>query len=285
MTDAECVAFLQWALPQLHLRWPGFRRVRRQVCRRIDRRRAALGLANTAAYRSLLEVTPGEWAVLDGLCRVTISRFARDHAVWSELVTDVLPRLAREASVAGRRAVRAWSAGCGAGEEPYTLVIAWELAVAPCWPGVALDVLATDIDEVQLGRAVAASFPEGALRELPEDWRRAAFERRNDHEQLREQFRARVRFLRHDVRTAPLDGPFDLVLCRNLAFTYFDEPTQRRTAASLRAVTRAGGVLVLGVHERLPEGVAGWAPYARCIHVADGERPASTSPVTSLSSI
>lgn len=58
MTDAECVAFLQWALPRLHLRWAGFRRVRRQVCRRIDRRRAALGLANTAAYRGLLEATP-----------------------------------------------------------------------------------------------------------------------------------------------------------------------------------------------------------------------------------
>lgn len=221
MTDAECVAFLQWALPRLHLRWAGFRRVRRQVCRRIDRRRAALGLANTAAYRSVLEATPGEWAVLDGLCRVTISRFARDHAVWSELV-------------------------------------------------------ATDIDEVQLGRAATASFPAGALRELPEAWRRAAFESRNDQEQLRERLRAKVRFARHDVRTTPLDGPFDLVLCRNLAFTYFDDPTQREVAALLRATTRPGGVLVLGIHERLPERVAGWAPYARCIHVADGEQPAAT---------
>jgi hypothetical protein len=30
----------------------------------------------------------------------------------------------------------------------------------------------------------------------------------------------------------PPDGPFDLVLCRNLAFTYFDEPVQHQVAAS-----------------------------------------------------
>lgn len=209
--------------------------------------------------------------MLDGLCRVTISRFARDHAVWSELVAYVLPRLAREASAAGRRAVRAWSAGCGAGEEPFTLAIAWELAIAPQWPSIELEVMATDIDEIQLARAAVASFPAGALRELPEVWHRAAFEPRNDQEQLHERFRAKVRFARHDIRTTPPDGPFDLVLCRNLAFTYFDDATQRDVAALLRAVTRPGGVLVLGIHERLPERVAGWAPYSRCVHVADGE--------------
>jgi chemotaxis protein methyltransferase CheR len=31
MSDQECVEFLQWALPQLGLRWPGFRKVRRQA--------------------------------------------------------------------------------------------------------------------------------------------------------------------------------------------------------------------------------------------------------------
>jgi chemotaxis protein methyltransferase CheR len=34
----DCVAFLQWALPRLALNWPGFRRVRRQVCRRLQQR-------------------------------------------------------------------------------------------------------------------------------------------------------------------------------------------------------------------------------------------------------
>ena len=31
MTDRERIDFLQWALPRLGLRWPGFRMVRRQM--------------------------------------------------------------------------------------------------------------------------------------------------------------------------------------------------------------------------------------------------------------
>jgi chemotaxis protein methyltransferase CheR len=49
MRDEQCVRFLQWALPQLHMRWPGYRKVRRQVCRRIDRRIQELGLAGVEA--------------------------------------------------------------------------------------------------------------------------------------------------------------------------------------------------------------------------------------------
>ncbi len=268
MTDSDCVAFLQWALPQLHLSWPGFRKVRRQVCRRIDRRRAELGLADLAAYRARLAAKRDEWTVLDEMCRITISRFARDRAVWVELAADVLPRLASEARLAGRTSVRAWSAGCGAGEEPFTLAIAWELAVAPWWPGLALDVVATDIDEVQLGRAAVASFPPGALRELPDEWRRAAFDETGGELRLRDRFRARILFARHDIRTTPPAGPFDLVLCRNLAFTYFDEPVQRQAAASLRGVLRTGGVLVVGIHEQVPSGAASFTPLSRSIYVA-----------------
>jgi hypothetical protein len=38
MTDSECVHFLQWCLPKLHLRWLGSRKVRRQICKRVSRR-------------------------------------------------------------------------------------------------------------------------------------------------------------------------------------------------------------------------------------------------------
>lgn len=59
---AEAVAFLEWALPRLYLRWRGFRRVRRQVVRRIRKRIAALALADLDACRAYLvaEALPGD---------------------------------------------------------------------------------------------------------------------------------------------------------------------------------------------------------------------------------
>jgi hypothetical protein len=36
MKDPDCIAFPQWALPCLGHRWPGYRKVRRQVCKRVQ---------------------------------------------------------------------------------------------------------------------------------------------------------------------------------------------------------------------------------------------------------
>ncbi len=64
MKDSDCVEFLQWALPRLNMRWAGFRKVRRQVCKRIGRRLAELGLTSLKQYRNRLESDPAEWSKL-----------------------------------------------------------------------------------------------------------------------------------------------------------------------------------------------------------------------------
>ena len=127
MDDAACVRFLQWALPYLHLRWEGFRRVRRHVCRRLPRRLRELSLPDLNAYRMWLQSNPSEWSWLDEACRITISRFHRDRAVWECIRASVLPALARAAQQRADRRIRCWSAGCASGEEAWTLVFAWRV--------------------------------------------------------------------------------------------------------------------------------------------------------------
>jgi chemotaxis protein methyltransferase CheR len=245
VTDAECVDFLQWALPRLGLRWQGFRKVRRQVCRRVSRRIADLGLGEAGAYRSYLERNAQEWDALAGLCRVTISRFWRDRAVFEALRDLVLPELGSSVS--------AWSAGCASGEEPYSLVLAAAEA------GVQIHVVATDIDPVLLERARRGCYPESSLRDLPANLRARAFE----DGRLRPEYREPVDFLRHDVRDAAPGGPFDLTLCRNLVFTYYADELQREIGRHLASSVRAGGALVVGVHEALPDALDRLAPWPR----------------------
>jgi chemotaxis protein methyltransferase CheR len=253
--EGECVAFLQWALPRLGRRWAGYRKVRRQVCRRARRRAEALGLASLAQYRERLERDPDEWSELDALTNITISRFYRDRGVFAFLDSDVLPALAET----GRGLVRAWSAGCASGEEPFTLAIMWELAIAS---DARLEIVATDVEPVMLRRAAKGRYPASALRELPGPWRDAAFVRAGDEWELASRFRRQVRLVRHDIRSEPPDGPFDLVLCRYLAFTYFDDAGQRATVRRLAGASRPGAALVLGTHEALPRGEPGFDPWA-----------------------
>ncbi|MEW6519278.1 MAG: protein-glutamate O-methyltransferase CheR [Thermodesulfobacteriota bacterium] len=268
MKDSECIELLQWALPRLGLRWPGFRKVRRQVCRRLARRLGELGLDGVAAYRNLLKERSGEWQELDRLCRITISRFLRDREVYDFLADPVFPALAVQARARGEAALRCWSAGCCAGEEPYTLALLWQYLLAPQLAGeVRLEIVATDVDPAMLARARAGRYGRGSLRELPAEWVRGSFRREQDDFVLSEPVRSRVAFLCHDLRDEPpFAAQFQLILCRNLAFTYFDAASQLAVLARLCRSLRPGGALVIGCHERLPDHelpLTVWQPHAK----------------------
>jgi chemotaxis protein methyltransferase CheR len=262
MLDSDCVAFLQWALPRLGYRWPGFRKVRRQVCKRIKRRLQELDLADLEAYRQYLATRPEEWARLDTCCGITISRFGRDREVFRRLMTDILPALARRQLAEGQAAIRIWSAGCGAGEEPYSLTV---LAEDTDLSGMALSITATDSNSHQIERARATVYPGSSLRELSPAVRREAFELiDNDTYRLRDPYRRAVSFSVQDIRQELPAGPFDLILLRNLAFTYFDLELQRQTLIAVVAKLAPGGFLVVGSHEQLPEALPSLPPLTRC---------------------
>ena len=251
MADADCVAFLQWALPRLDLRWLGFRKVHGQVCKRLKRRMKELGLSGFAAYRARLEADPDEWAVLDGLCHITISRFFRDSRVFEALGQRILPEIATRAAQE-RREAHFWSAGCASGEEPYTLKIIWDLAVASDFPSVSCSVVATDVDDVMLERARKGCYPKGSLRELPETFVIQGFDKVDRLYCVRPRHREGVSLLLQDLRSEAPNGPFDLILCRNVAFTYFEAPLQGEVLSRLVERLAAPGYLVIGAQERLP---------------------------------
>lgn len=253
----DCVGFLQWCLQRLGLHWPGYRRVHRLVCKRLNRRKAELGLGGFAEYRSWIEAHPDEWAHIDAMCRIPISRFYRDRDVFAALGATVLSAVAALAVRQERNTIRCWSAGCAAGEEPYTLVLAWHYQVAHDWPDIALRVIGTDADEMAISRAGMACYAASSLKELPESWRRTAFQPRSGLLCLKPELRDCVELRLQDVRTAMPDGPFGIILCRNLAFTYFAAAMQQQVLTGMLDRLVSGGFLVLGKHEALPEGAYG----------------------------
>ena len=259
----DCIAFLQWALPQLSLSWRGFRKVRGQVCKLIRRRTESLGLEGLAAYRDYLERHHQEWTILDGFCRITISRFYRDQNMFRVLGEHVLPQLAQQAAKKNGN-VTCWSAGCASGEEVYTLKILWDLSIPEDYSHVAFRLLGTDIDEAVLARASTGCYQEGSLKEIPSGWIERCFERRGNDLCIKSELRQNVSFLRQDIRRHMPRGPFDLVLCRNLVLTYFERSLQTDVLRRLTARLKCGGYLVIGAHEAMPESVTGFQPLSRC---------------------
>ena len=79
-------------------------------------------------------------------------------------------------------------------------------------------------------------------------------------------YREGVTFVEQDVRRAAPPGPFDLILCRNVAFTYFDEAGQRDVLRTIVDRLAPGGALVIGRGESPPGDVLGlevWSAKSR----------------------
>lgn len=243
---------LAWALPRLGLDARSFQRLGKQVKKRIGRRVSELGLGDLSAYRAYLESHPEEWRELDARCYVTISRFFRDARVFRLLEQLALPELAASAEVEGRRELSLWSAGAAGGEEAYSLALLWHFRLAEAHPTLSLRVLATELDAVSLARAARRAYPPGCLREVPADIREAAFEKHQAALVLRPEHAEGVRFERADLRRELPPGPFDLIACRNVAFTYFDAASRRALLPRLLERLRPGGFLWIGTREALP---------------------------------
>jgi chemotaxis protein methyltransferase CheR len=132
--------------------------------------------------------------------------------------------------------------------------VLFRLGLLPMFQGLRLELLATDADEALLDRARRGCYPPGTLRELPHEWTARAFALTVEGEQyIASEFQEDITFRCEDLRVEMPDGPFHLVLCRNVAFTYFAPPLQREVLARLVKRLVPGGLLVIGAHESLPE--------------------------------
>ena len=258
MKDSDCVDFLQWALPKMHMQWKGFRKVRKQVCKRIEQRLNTISLNDIRSYRNYLETHTEEWSELSNLCGITISRFYRDKKVFSSLEKEYLPNLLNQLSKKGKSTLKVWCVGCSSGEEPYTLSIIWQQILSKGFPNYIIEILATDTDENVIKRAEKACYSYSSIKNLPAPLLNIAFTHKDETYCLKPKFQQGVEFKRHDVRQKFPHRIFDVILCRNLVFTYFDITLQKKILADFKRHLTPNGLLVLGVRERLPNTAEGF---------------------------
>lgn len=243
------------------MQWSGFRKVRRQVCKRVHRRIHELQLSGFQAYRKFLETSQEEWELLDSYCRITISRFYRDHVLYDYLGTQVLPQYIH--AHPQRDQYTCLSLGCASGEEPYTMAILWKQAISDQFPGKSLRIIAMDLDPVLLERAEKAAYSAASLRELPAEWRESAFTREEEMFVLKPGYKGMVEFVQADIRKHRFTGSYQIVCCRNLVATYYSPALQVLLFRKIRKAMTEGAILLLGTHEALPDGVHGFRRDSR----------------------
>ncbi len=219
---------------------------------RISERMERLGL-DADQYSSFCRADAKECAKLADTVAIHVSSFFRNPIVFEILAQSVLPRLMEE-----KNEIRVWSAGCAAGEEPYSVAILIQEELKKNQRAdVHSMIFATDIDQEILRAAEKAVYSKESLKDtklhLVETW----FSPKADGFELCPDMKKRVHFstdnLLADHSAAPADsifGSFDLILCRNVLI-YFTQEKQKQILRRLYASLAKGGVLVLGDSEML----------------------------------
>lgn len=149
-----------------------------------------------------------------------LTYFMREKKHFDYIGEVLLPQYEKDGKTSE---IRAWSAGCSSGEEPYTMA----MTIMDYYgqrPTPKISILASDISQKVLATAQQGIYPAEGLGDLPPGWLNKYFDKVGPEQyQVKEQVRNCVTF-----RTVNLmdpfrfKAPFEMIFCRNVMI-YFEK--------------------------------------------------------------
>ncbi len=179
--------------------------------------------------------------------------FYREKVHYDFFMETILPEVMNQAKRKKDPSIRIWSAGCSSGEEPYNLgmlLLEFLGAEKQNWK---TGILATDISERVLQKAINGVYNEGNVAHLPQKLKSRYMKKQPDqtwrvNEAVRDLilFR-RLNLLREDY---PFKQKFQVIFCRNVMI-YFDPPTREKILRNFYRYSEPGSYLIIGHSESL----------------------------------
>jgi chemotaxis protein methyltransferase CheR len=249
MEAGEFAAIAEYAKTTFGLHLPLAKK--EMVFARLIKRLRRLGLRDFSTYLAYIQHKDNAVERSEFLSALTtnVTQFFRENHHFDFLRYKLMPDFITKAR-AGQR-VRFWSAGCSAGQEPYSLAM---LILESCPDAAQLDIkiLASDIDPRILDTARTGEYPVDQRMAIP-----AALHKFLRPAQANEMFaidtepRKLITFAELNlIEEWPMRQGFDVIFCRNVAI-YFDAPTQARLWHRFCQQTISDGHLFIGHSERL----------------------------------
>lgn len=224
---------------------------------RCGKRMQVLGVKTLREYYDCLTVKPNRQSEIVALLNeITIGEtcFFRNQPQLDAIRTLVLPQILEARASLPTRHLRIWSAGCSTGEEPYTLSMMLLEEQAARLKGWTFEILATDLNERSVSRAMAGVYGDYSTRNLPPHFRNKYFIARAEQQlEVRPGVRANVKINRlnlFDDSRMPFMKGLDLVLCCNVLI-YFDGVSKSRVIQHFYNNLLPHGYLFLGHSESL----------------------------------
>ena len=256
LTQKEFDSLSQFIYEQCGIKMPPIKKTMLET--RLRKRLRALGLKNFSQYCDLLFSKKGfndEIVHMIDVVTTNKTDFFREPSQFNYLVKFVLPELINVSGIGVRRKLKAWSAGCSTGEEPYTLTIVLS-EFASLVPKFDFSILATDISTRALEKAILGIYDFDCIDPISLELKKKYLLRNKDKQKkiarVSSELRKLVCFRRLNFMDDDfgLTDNFDIIFCRNVII-YFDKPTQEELISKLCDYLITGGYLFLGHSETI----------------------------------
>lgn len=185
-------------------------------------------------------------AIIDAITTHETS-FFRDRKPFDIIKTKLVPDLL---SKDPGRQVSIWSAACSTGQEAYSVGISLKESLLDVTK-YRIQILGTDISRAAVDRASQGEFSSFEVsRGLYSHQLKQHFVEHEDRYQIHPDIRSITQFRAANLMEINTFGPFDIILCRNVAI-YFHLLERKRLFSRLEKMLKPGGVLILGSTETL----------------------------------
>lgn len=221
---------------------------------RLRRRLRVTGMPSFDAYCDYLFNGGGletESIYLIDVVTTNKTDFFREPKHFEYLQNVAMPELVRS----GETNIRAWSAACSIGAEPYTLAMVLAECAEELGP-LAYFILATDLSTDVLRTAQKGIYTSDMVRPVPAVMRskyvRQSRTAGEHHVRVVPELRSHVGFARLNFMddTYPIGDPMHIIFCRNVLI-YFDKSTQAKVLSRLCDCLLPGGYLFIGHSESI----------------------------------
>ncbi|MBC8017339.1 MAG: chemotaxis protein CheB, partial [Verrucomicrobia bacterium] len=218
------------------------------VYRRIERRMSIHQINKIAAYVRYLQENSQEVELLFKELLIGVTSFFRDPAAWEQLQKEAIPALLAARPAGGM--MRAWSAGCSTGEEPYSLAIAFKETLEQVKPteNFTLQIFATDLDRDAIDKGRQGVYPASIASDVSPERLRRFFVPEGNGYRVGKEIREMVTFATQNVIMDPPFTKLDILICRNLLI-YLTPELQKKLMPLFHYSLIPGGVLFLGSAE------------------------------------
>jgi len=144
--------------------------------------------------------------------------------------------------------IRIWSAGCSTGQEPYTIAMLMKELLGNT---LEVKILATDISQKALNKAITGFYPEDIKKEIPKNLILKYFIKQPDGFQIKEEIKNLISYRTFNLAEEfYFQKGFDIIFCRNVMI-YFDRKFQDELVQRFYSALIPGGLFFIGHSESL----------------------------------